>query len=103
MNGFDNKVVDLLEEYAKDENIISDKVRDMLMEMEPACRETSIFKHQGRSLERSPEFMQMSSSLELLRHMCIKIVNAPTAIHLSAVPRLMIPIICERLRKEDEE
>lgn len=100
MNEFDSKVVDLLEEYAKDESIISDKLREMLMEMEPSCRETSIFKNQGRSLEKSPEFLQMSTSLELLRHMCAKIAGAPTWIHAAAAPRLMIPLICESLRKE---
>lgn len=98
----DNKTADILEEYVNcGEKYISDRCKDMLFELEPVCRETGIFKTAGRDFQEAPEFLKCKTSLELFRHMFLKIVFAPTWLHAAGTPRLMIPLICERLRQED--
>lgn len=100
----DNKTADILEEYVScGEKYISDRCKDMLFELEPVCRETSIFKKAGRDFQEAPEFLKCKTSLELFRHMCVKIANAPTWLHAAGTPRLMIPLICEKLRQEEKE
>ncbi|MBR1710092.1 MAG: hypothetical protein IJ719_14895 [Clostridia bacterium] len=100
----DNKITDILEEYVScGDKYISDRCKDMLFELEPVCRETSIFKNAGRDFQEAPEFLKCKTSLELFRHMCLKIANAPTWLHAAGTPRLMIPLICERLRQEEKE
>lgn len=96
----DQKVIELLEEYERSGGkCITDRMKDMLMELEPECRETGIFKVAGRTLEEAPEFMRMQTAEDLFEHMCLKIGGAPTLLHAAGAPRLMIPLICERLRK----
>jgi len=97
------KVIELLEEYERSGGeCITGKMKDMLMELEPACRESTIFKVTGRTLEETPKFMRMYTAEELFEHMWQKIVGAPTFIHAVGTTRLMIPLICERLRKEEK-
>ncbi len=99
----DQKVTELLEEsVSSGGKCITAKMKDMLMELEPACKDTAIYKGSGKSLEESPEFLRMYTAEDLFEHMCQKIGGAPTILHAAATPRLMIPLICERLRKEEK-
>lgn len=99
----DQKVQKLLEEYERSGGkCITGKMKDMLMELEPACKDTAIYKGSGKSLEESPEFMRAYTAEDLFEHMCQKIGGAPTLLHAAGTPRLMIPLICERLRKEEK-
>ena len=97
------KVIELLEEYERSGGeCITGKMKDMLMELEPACRESTIFKVTGRTLKETPEFMRMYTAKDLFEHMYQKIEDAPTLFHAAGTPMLMIPLICERLRKEEK-
>ena len=96
---FNNEVADFIDSWAK-EPIMTDKHIEMLMELEPKCRQTNIYKHSGRTLEESPDFMQEMQSAQLVDHMLQKIIQAPTGLHILGTPVLMIPVICERIRKE---
>ena len=80
---------------------ISEKAKDMLMELEPLCVETGIYKHAGYELKDAPMCLQGMSSVELLRHMFAKMAFASKGLQSTGTPRLMIPLICERLRQED--
>lgn len=99
----DQKVTELLEESVNSGGkCINGKMKDMLIELEPACRETPVYRRSGKTLKESPEFMRVYTAEDLFEHMCQKIAGAPTRFHAAWVPRLMIPLICERLRKEEK-
>ncbi len=99
----DQKVKELLEESVRSGGAcITDNMKDILMELEPACRKTLVYKRTGKTLEETPEFMRMYTAEDLFEHMCQKIGDAPTWFHVVGTSRLMIPLICERIRKEEK-
>ena len=63
------------------------------------ARETNIYK---RTLKQPEDFSDMSAG-ELYIHMLKKILDAPTSIHMMAVPRILIPAMDDALRREEHE
>lgn len=82
---------------------ISEKAKDMLMELEPLCVETGIYNQAWYKLKDAPMYLQGMSSVELLRHMFAKMAFASKGLQSTGTPRLMIPLVCERLRQEEKE
>lgn len=61
------------------------------------ARKTKVYEH---NFERWPEEWKKAQPEDLFVEMLMKIVNAPTKIHMMAVPRLMLPAIDDAIRRQ---
>lgn len=61
------------------------------------ARKTKIYE---RSFENQPEEWKKAKPEELYMEMLMKIINAPTKIHMIAVPRLILPAIDDAIRRQ---
>ena len=110
---FNDKVCQLLEEvencnpeFSMDGMIFSDKAKEYIYELADYSRGLKSYRKtmEGQLGIVRKEYEEVGASASRMYiDMLHKIVNAPTVIHMELVPVMLIPLIDERLRGENNE
>lgn len=108
---FNDKLCELLKEvencnpeFSMDGLIFSNKAKDYIYELADYSRCLKLYRRtmEGESGIARKEYEEVGASASRIYiDMLNKIVNAPTVIHMELVPVMLIPLIDERLRGEN--
>lgn len=98
----DAKVIQIIDavEVKEDGLVFTEESKLLIKEAAVLARETAIYK---RTEKDCPERFMCGKAADLYIEMLGKIVDAPTQIHMKAVPRLMLPAISDALEREAAE
>ena len=89
----DDLICDLLDEPSvqdDDSVVFTDRALELIHEIAEKCKDIPVVKESQKQME---EYADRLSAEEIYVDMLIKIVAAPTAIHMRMSARLLIPII----------
>lgn len=78
---------------------ITEEMRALIHEIAEECNGLEIVK---RVTEGKEEWLEQATPEEIYIHMLKKIVEAPTRMHMICVPRVLIPLIDQKLRENEE-
>ena len=97
----DAKIIQIMEavEVKEDGPVFTEESKLLIKEAAVLAKETAIYK---RTEKDRPEEFKNGKAADLYIEMLGKIVNAPTSIHMAAVPRLMLPAISDALEREED-
>lgn len=103
MTKIDEKILKLLE-YDLKPTIqggwkITEEMRVLIHEIAEQCNNIEITKKVNEDI---PEWIEKAAPEEIYIHMLHKIVSAPTRMHMICVPRILIPIIDQKLRESGD-
>ena len=73
----------------------SDKARELIHETAKECRKTRIYQ---KNIDKRKAYEEGLTAAEVYLDMCDKIINAPTTLHMQAVPIILIPVIDDKLQ-----
>lgn len=98
----DQKIEKIIEIVEINESgpIFTDAAKEEIKAAAVMAKETGIYK---REAEKYPERFKTGKAGDLYIEMLSKIVDAPTRMHMLAVPRLMLPAISDALEREENE
>lgn len=86
--------MDIIED--NDTVTFSDEAKQLIHEIAEKCNEISIVQ---KTQEQAEEYAEELSAEQIYLDMLVKIVEAPTAIHMKMSTRLLIPIISRKLKE----
>ena len=90
-----------MELVGKDNEVIfTDEARQLIHEISEECMKTTIILD---NKDRAEDYGRELSAEDVYVDMLLKIVQAPTTIHMLMSAILLIPIIDQKLRKEGDE
>ncbi|MBP0977760.1 MAG: hypothetical protein J6P89_06275 [Oscillospiraceae bacterium] len=108
---FNDKLCELMEEvencnpeFSTDGMIFSDKAKEYIYELADYSRGLKSYRRtmEGETGIARKEYEEVGASASRMYiDMLHKIVNAPTEIHMELVPVMLMPLIDERLRGEN--
>lgn len=78
---------------------ITEEMRALIHEIAEECNALEIVQ---RVTEGKEEWLEQATPEEIYIHMLKKIVEAPTRMHMICVPRVLIPLIDQKLRENEE-
>lgn len=78
---------------------ITEEMRALIHEIAEECNGLEIVQ---RVTEGKEEWLEQATPEEIYIHMLKKIVEAPTRMHMICVPRVLIPLIDQKLRENEE-
>lgn len=81
----------------KIDGAIPEEAKQLIHEAAEEARKTAIYKN---SLTKRPKRFDTATAEDLIVEMMLKIIQAPTQLHMRAVPRLMLPAIDEAIRRQ---
>ncbi|MBR1391063.1 MAG: hypothetical protein IJ567_06435 [Lachnospiraceae bacterium] len=89
-------------EFFGEENciIFTDEVKQLIHEASEACLEEDDVKG---SMEKADEYGKELSATDVYKDMLLKIVQAPTILHMRMTARMLIPIIDQKIREGHRE
>ena len=71
--------------------------KKLIHEVAEECRKLPIYKD---NKDKAVDYKDEMTAEKIYLDMCLKIVNAPTQIHMMAVPKMMLPVIDDKLQEE---
>lgn len=77
---------------------ITEEMRALIHEIAEQCNNIEITKKVNEDI---PEWIEKAAPEEIYIHMLQKIASAPTRMHMICVPRILIPIIDQKLYEND--
>lgn len=103
MNKIDDKIKKLLE-YDLHPTLrggwkITEEMRALIHEIAEECNKLDITR---KASEDIPEWIEQATPEEVYIHMLQRIVSAPTRMHMLCVPRILLPIIDEKINNKNE-
>lgn len=75
----------------------TDRSREILAELTGMYKKTDIY---AKTKAQTPDWVKQATAEEIYMQLCEKIINAPTTMHLLCVPRILVPIIWDKLQAE---
>lgn len=97
-----DKIMELLEitEIKKDNSVVfTDRSIEIITELGNKYEQTELYK---RERANNPDWEGDSNAGLLFVYMCDRIVEAPSIIHMMIAPKLLLPIILEKLQEETD-
>lgn len=76
----------------------SDRAKEIIKELEAGYRESRIYK---KSTTKTPDWIKTATAAEVYIQMCDRITEAPTIMHMMSAPKILLPILWEKLQAED--
>lgn len=76
----------------------SDRAKEILLDLAAEYKESEIYK---QSVKKMPEWIKTATAAEVYIQMCDRIVEAPTIAHMMSAPKILLPILWEKLQAED--
>lgn len=99
MTGIDNKIEELLEHDMEQDSHgkwnLTPKMKELIHEIGEACKESAVAV---QAKDVIPEWIEDATPEDIYFHMLAKITDAPTMVHMICVPRILIPIIDDKLQ-----
>lgn len=93
-------IIELLEiaEVAEDGTVdFTDRAKEIIEELAKKYRKTPIYK---QAKKETPEWVDTATAAEIYIQMCDRIVNAPTTAHMLIAPKILLPILWEKIQEE---
>lgn len=73
-----------------------EEAKALIHEIAGSCRNSKIYQ---KNLERIKEYAKDLTAAQVYMDMCIKIGDAPSAFFMLATPRMLIPVIDDKLQQ----
>ena len=88
-------------EVAEDGTVdFTDRAKEIIEELAKKYRKTPIYK---QAKKETPEWVDTATAAEIYIQMCDRIVNAPTTAHMLIAPKILLPILWEKIQEEKEK
>ena len=88
-------------EVAEDGTVdFTDRAKEIIEELAKKYRKTPIYK---QAKKETPEWVNTATAAEIYIQMCDRIVNAPTTAHMLIAPKILLPILWEKIQEEKEK
>ena len=94
-------IIELLEiaEVTKGGTVdFSERAKEIIMDLAEKYRETPVFK---QSQKETPEWVGTATAADIYIQLCDRIINAPSTIHMMIVPKILIPVLWEKIQTEE--
>lgn len=75
-------------------------IKELIHKAADECRKTGLYK--GISKD-APEEFKTGKASDLYMQMLVKMANAPTFLHAAGTPRLMLPLISDAIKREEQD
>lgn len=76
----------------------SDRAREIVKELAVKYKESEIYK---KSVVKTPDWIKTATAAEVYIQMCDRIAQAPTVMHMMSAPKILLPILWEKLQAEE--
>lgn len=93
------ELLEVTEVKESGEVVFTDRSIEIITELGNKYAQTQLYK---RERANNPDWEGDSNAGLLFVYMCDRIVEAPSVIHMMITPKLLLPIILEKLQKETE-
>lgn len=88
-------------EVAEDGTVdFTDRAKEIIEELAKKYRKTPIYK---QAKKETPEWVNTATTAEIYIQMCDRIINAPTTAHMLIAPKILLPILWEKIQEEKEK
>lgn len=75
----------------------TDRAKEIIEKLTKKYRETPIYM---QAKKETPEWVSTATAAEIYIQMCDRIVNAPTIAHMLIAPKILLPILWEKIQEE---
>jgi len=83
-----------------DEVTFPDEIKELIHEAADKCRQTELYINTKNDV---PEEFKTGKASDLYMEMLVKMIKAPTFLHAAGTPRLMLPLISDAIKREEQE
>lgn len=94
------KILELVQTKDDDTVEFSEESKKLIHEVAEKCRILPIYQ---QNKEKVNTYKDGMTAKQVYIDMCFKIVNAPTPIHMMMAPKMMLPLIDDKLQEEFKE
>ncbi|MDD3488780.1 MAG: hypothetical protein PHR62_02710 [Paludibacter sp.] len=94
-------VIELLEiaEVKEDSKVeFSDRAKEIIKELSEKYEQTQVYK---QAKKEEPEWCKKATAADVYIQMCDRIVEAPSVIHMMIVPKILLPILWDKIQEEE--
>lgn len=77
----------------------TDRAKEIIEELAEKYRETPVYK---QSQKETPEWIKTATAEEIYIQLCDRIVEAPTTLHMLIAPKILLPILHEKIQEEEK-
>lgn len=78
----------------------TDRAKEIIEELAKKYRETPIYK---QAKKETPEWVNTATAADIYIQLCDRIINAPTTTHMLIAPKILLPILWEKIQDEQEK
>ena len=99
----EEKIIKIMQlvQIKKDNTVeFPEEARKLIREVAEKCRKLPVYKD---NTDKVDTYKGSITAGEIYLDMCLKIVNAPTQIHRMVTPKMMLPLIDDKLQEEFKE
>lgn len=75
----------------------TDRSREILAELTGMYKKTPVY---AKTKAQTPDWVEEATAADIYLQMCDRIINAPTTMHLICTPKILVPIIWDKLQAE---
>lgn len=76
----------------------TDRAKEIIMDLAEKYRETPVYK---QSRKETPEWVKTATAAEIYIQLCDRIVEAPSVIHMMIAPKILLPILWQKIQDEE--
>lgn len=76
----------------------TDRAKEIIMDLAEKYKETPVYK---QSRKETPEWVKTAMAAEIYIQLCDRIVEAPSVIHMMIAPKILIPILWQKIQDEE--
>lgn len=77
----------------------TDRAKEIIMDLAGKYKETPVYK---QSRKETPEWVKTATAAEIYIQLCDRIVEAPSVIHMMIAPKILLPILWDKIQEEQE-
>lgn len=77
-----------------------DRAKEIIKELAEKYRGTPVYK---QSQKEKPEWVDTATAEEIYIQLCDRIVKAPTTLHMMIAPKILLPILWDKIQAEQEK
>lgn len=77
-----------------------DEIKELIHKAAGECRKTGLYE---RASKNAPEEFKTGKASDLYLEMLVKVANAPTFLHAAGTLRLMLPLISDAIKREEQD
>lgn len=77
-----------------------DEIKELIHEAAGECRKTGLYKELSKD---APQELKTGKASDLYMEMLVKIAKAPTFLHAAGTSWLMLPLISDAIKREEQD